>query len=90
VLQPPPTKRQRWARNKAAFRQRRNAKEWMYGLPLRQAIVDEAMDMLIREGLKIEDRYDRRQIGKALAPVVEHCLRQIRTGAFRFIICLRR
>jgi hypothetical protein len=45
---------------------------------LREALVDDVMDELIRDGLTIEDRYDRQQIAKALSPVVVRCLRLIR------------
>jgi hypothetical protein len=42
----------------------------MYGMHLRESVVDEAVDVLLRDGLQIQERYDRRQISLALAPVV--------------------
>jgi hypothetical protein len=78
VLQPPPTKRSKQAAYQAAYRQRKREKKWMYGLYLKGALVDEAMDRLLLEGLQVKDRYDRKQIAVALSPVIELCLRQIR------------
>ncbi len=50
----------------------------MYNILLREALVDDAMDELIRDGFAIEDRDDRQKIAKSLSCVVEHCLRLIR------------
>ncbi len=73
-----PTSKSRAAEKQATYRQRRRERRRVYLVPLHEHVVDEAVDTLIRDGLKLTDRWDRRAVGRALAPFVERCLRQYR------------
>ena len=48
--------------------------------------MDEVADALIKyQRIKEKDRYDRRRVGAALAPLVEQCVRRYRDRRLTFI-----